>query len=92
MTNQVIPEAAVEAGAMATFVLGGGSSYDWEQSLIPEWMKTQHREAVQTIFEAAAPALASAWYEAVSEAYVDGALGGDQADVMWKKNPYRRHA
>jgi hypothetical protein len=85
----VIPDEAVEAGARVTWIMGGGSSYDWDQSLVPEWMKTNHLDAARTILEAAAPAFASVWHEAVSGAYVDGALGGDQADVMWKKNPYR---
>lgn len=41
------------------------------------------------LLEAAAPHMASAWHDAVSEAYVEGALGAEQANVMYDKNPYR---
>jgi len=47
----------------------------------------QARAAVtEEAIEAAAKA---AWHDAVAEAYVDGALSAEQANVMWAKNPYK---
>lgn len=47
---------------------------------------------MRAILEAAAPYIAAAWHDAASEAYVEGSLSADQANIMWNKNPYRSQA
>lgn len=73
----MIPEAAVEAAAKVIR----------EKSLYSNYYPTH--DAITAILHAAAPHFASAWHDAVSAAYVDGALSAAAADVMWAKNPYR---
>ena len=82
----MIPEAAVEAAAIAWV-----GEYVW-QDCNHAW-QADYLERTRTILEGAASHMlgesASAWHDAVSEAYVDGALSADQAAVMYNTNPYR---
>lgn len=99
MTKQVIPAEAVEAAAKVLFK--AQTFNDWESldpKIRPIWLSK-----ASAALEAAAPYMQrhfregldaldmgprSVWHDAVSEAYVDGALSLEQASVMWNKNPY----
>jgi hypothetical protein len=64
----------------------------WEISAVDYPNYEPDLEVARKVLEAAAPHIAAAWHDAVSEAYVEGALSADQASIMWNKNPYRSQA
>ena len=76
---------AVEAAARAIF----GDPYGETWALQTPSAQERAREDARLALESAAPYIAGAWHDAVSEAYVVGALSLEQASVMWAKNPYR---
>lgn len=77
----MIPVEAIEAVATRLYP-------DW-QNAPADWQDYFRRKTTDAL-EAAAPHMQSAWHDAVAEAYVEGALSAEQANVMWAKNPYRR--
>lgn len=81
----MIPAQAVEAAAKQLCAAASLSAWEDHGPLTQESYRTTARLALM----AAAPHIAGAWHDAVSEAYVDGALSLEQASVMWNKNPYR---
>lgn len=99
MTNQVIPAQAVEAAAMVLLGYTGAcvchEAYTGRNLIDPDCCYHDvPPEAAREMLEAAAPHMLGmgprmAWHDAVAEAYVEGALSADQADIMWAKNPYR---
>lgn len=87
----MIPDEAVEAAAVgissALF-----RNEDWAS--LGEESRNQFRRDARAALEAAAPhlmaAASSAWHDAVSEVYVEGAISGAAADVLYARNPYRK--
>lgn len=75
----VIPAEAVEAAHRA-----------WREQAALDGSIFEYN--LRAALEAAAPYMTgrSAWHDAVSDAYVDGALSADQANVMWARNPYKQ--
>jgi flagellar biosynthesis/type III secretory pathway protein FliH len=82
MTNQVIPEAAVEAAARS---LNDAFPQMWEK--MPEWAREEERKTARAALEAAAPYM-------LAEAWDDGhSAGVDHADGLdGGSNPYGRQA
>jgi hypothetical protein len=94
MTNQVIPDAAVEAAArcMALATIHGRfwSSYEWDSGVMSDRHKEPFRTAARAALEAAAPHLIQiakrdAWDEGWQKAHAteDPAMAG----IFF--NPYR---
>jgi hypothetical protein len=82
-----ISDEAVEAAAMAIF---GVDRATWDLQM-PQ-TRANYLVDARAALEAAAPYIAAAWHDAASEAYVEGSLSADQANIMWNKNPYRSQA
>jgi hypothetical protein len=80
----VIPDDAVEAAARAM----APNEFGWGR-----W-PDHYRERARKALEAAAPHLVaearSAWHDAVSETYIEGAISAAAADLLWARNPYRK--
>lgn len=91
----MIPAEAVEAASNlpgAAILAAESAVFDAMIEHGPDGRTDGHDKLARAALEAAAPYMTgrSEWHDAVSDAYVDGALSAEQAKSMWARNPYKQ--